>query len=237
LLAGSLAAAAFIAYRYGSDPQLFRLPSGQTSGDDVVTPQPSAPHRATQTPGSPQPARTGPGLTEPGIHLVATPLADGTFEVAESAIMRAPLAGLTLALPRQSYGGTTFPRAAAGQVQLTADGRPFTVGQLNKGDQFTLTDAVGRVNLRYQLTGVTVRSVPSVAGRALAVLAPLTMRADETLPVSVTVRGTTVRNLVCPRLPAARQQCAPAIGSPGTIQPLSARDAVVVVQLDLPQPS
>jgi len=55
--------------------------------------------------------------------------------------------------------------------------------------------------------------------------------------VSITVRGTAVRNLICPRLPPALQLCAAATGSPGTVQPLTAGAAVVVVQLDLPRPS
>ncbi len=237
VLAGSLVATAFIAYRYGPDQQLKPPPGAQVGIRDVIAPTPQ-PDRKSPAPDQTPPAkRTGPGLTEPGINLVATTLADGTFEVAESALLRAPLRDLTLALPRQSYGGTSFPRATAEQVQLTADGRPFEVGQLRRGDLFRLTDPIERVELRYQLTGATVRSVPSVTGRALALLAPLTMRAGDSLPVSITVRGTAVRNLICPRLPPALQLCAAATGSPGTVQPLTAGAAVVVVQLDLPRPS
>ena len=167
---------------------------------------------------------------------------DGSFEVSETTIFAAPRSDVILSPPRPSDGGAPFAAAApvAEQVQLTAGGQPVAVGadgRLTRTEQILLPAEVTRIELRYQLTGATMRSIPSVTGRALALLSPLTSAADQTLPAALTIRGPSVRNLICPLLPPAKRQCAPTAGQPGVLPRMVARNAVVIVQLDLPKPA
>jgi hypothetical protein len=94
-----------------------------------------------------------------------------------------------------------------------------------------------RIELRYQLAGATVRSMPSKPGRALAGLAPLTSGYSPRLPVNIAVPGFSVHNLQCPSLQLERQPCA--TGSPPHLRvnySLPRKDATIIVQLDLPRP-
>jgi len=91
--------------------------------------------------------------------------------------------------------------------------------------------------LRYRLAGVTIRSTPSKAGRALAAIGPLTGHLTEDLPVAVTVIGSGVRNLECRQLSLGESACAT-----GELPELRVNrllhwtQSVVVVQLDLSSP-
>lgn len=89
------------------------------------------------------------------------------------------------------------------------------------------------MTLRYRLDAAAVRSSPAPAGRVLVRLAPLTSDAS---PVLIDVVSEGVRNLVCPELPAKDQVCGTRRGKTWTAGPLSAEYAVVVAQLDLPDP-
>jgi len=70
-----------------------------------------------------------PGLTDIGINLSAAPVSDGSFDIAESVIVSAPMTTLQLRLPTIREGGSIFrsmnPRATA--VQISADKQPLTV--------------------------------------------------------------------------------------------------------------
>ena len=126
-------------------------------------------------------------------------------------------------------------------VQVTVNGQPLSLmsGRVDELLDLVLPAPAVKVELRYHLTGAMVRSLPSVAGRGLAMLAPLSAPTDETLPANLSIGGgSMVRNVTCPRLPPARRLCAAGGGS--RMQPpagLVAGDAVFVVQLDLPKPS
>jgi hypothetical protein len=207
----------------------YRTPAPESAPAPGPTPARRLPESGPRPP-TPQP---------PGIRLIATPRPDGSLEVAETVVFAAPRAGVVLAAPRASYGGKPFATASprAVQLQITADGQPLpTTGTVGPRG-YRLERPVSRLVLRYQLTGVTVRSIPSVAGRALTLVVPLTARTDPALPAWLTIRGTNVRNLICPRLAPEHRQCAPAHGAPGVLPKLTARNAVVIVQLDLPMPS
>lgn len=183
----------------------------------------------------------GPGITEPGIFVLATPGSDGSFDVAEMVRLAVPVTVLTLRPPAVAQAGRDFARAEphADQVQVSAGSQPVMVpdGRVASVQTVAVSGSVREFELRYQLSGVTVRSVPSTAGRALAALAPLTTGVPADLPVMVAVNGRTVRNLQCPRLRLSEQSCAT-----GTLpqlrinRALPRRTAVVVVQLDLPRP-
>jgi hypothetical protein len=64
-----------------------------------------------------------------------------------------------------------------------------------------------KFELRYRLKGVTVRSMRSVPGRAIAVLGPVSAHLPPNVPVRIQVRGETVLNLVCPSLRLSQRAC------------------------------
>ena len=77
-------------------------------------------------------------------------------------------------------------------------------------------------------------SKPSSPGRLLGAVAPLAAVPDE-LPVAITVRGHSVLNLSCPCLPVDDQACAAGGQSKMRVnQNLARRDALVLVQFDIP---
>jgi hypothetical protein len=243
LLSVALIAAAIACLRYAPDDNVAdradkssgRLERTQTG---APTPTPSEP-TATQPP-APAESGTGPGVTSPGIRLVATPNTDGTFEVSESVFFRKPRTTVSLAAPSSKSGGPTFVRNAprADMVQLSAQNQPVLAGPVNGyAKPVKLPMATSRIELRYVLAGATVRSMPSVAGRALGLLAPLAAATDRTLPVRIEVGGPSVRNLICPRRAPNLRQCAGAGANLGVAPLMSAAIAFVIVQYDLPKPS
>ena len=201
-------------------------------------PTPTAPN-GTRLPGTSNPT-TGPGLTAPGINLVAVPNPDGSFEVSETVFFRTPRTKVTLAAPGIGPGGTTFrgrkPRADL--VQLSTESQPVRVtGPVSTaGQTLTLPMATTRIELRYVLMGASVRSIPSVSGRALGLISPLTASTDRALPVRLEIAGPTVRNLSCPKQTLANRQCA-GKAEVGVPPRMSAANAVVIVQYNLPKPS
>jgi len=89
--------------------------------------------------------------------------------------------------------------------------------------------------LHYRLTDVTVRSTPSTAGRALAVIGPLTGGLDPELPVLFVVSGGSVLAVNCPLLPFAEQSCGSRVqAGTGLQRELPWRLALGSVQLNLP---
>jgi hypothetical protein len=92
--------------------------------------------------------------------------------------------------------------------------------------------------LRYHLSGITVRSVPSRAGRALSAISPLVEGLPKDFPVAMLVSGSTVLNIECPILRRVRDQACSA-GRPPNLRvsrKLPWNGAVIVVQFDLPRP-
>ena len=198
-------------------PQLGRAPTGRTSG-----------------------AHDGAGLRTPGIRLTVTPRADGGFEVAEQVVLPAPATELLLRVAPPAPAGPDFARVKprATKIQISVGDQPGPpVADFTGGPRkVTLPMPASRFELRYQLTGASVRSIPSTAGRALAALAPLTGGLDRALPVLVVVGGTGALNLRCPLLPPDRQGCATGAAPRLAIRSgLTARTALVLLQLDLPR--
>ncbi len=247
LLSSALVGAAFITYRYAPE-QKFSSTADQphaavTAAKPPTTPTAPPPVRPAPT-SKVLPTAKGklPGITAIGIHLIATPRPDGTFEVSETTIFATPRSDFLLSPPMASQGGAPLRSAApvAEDVQLAAAGQPVAVGvdgRLAEVETVRLPAEVSQIELRYRLSGSTVRSIPSVTGRALALLTPLTAVADQALPVAITIRGPSVRNLICPMLAPDKRQCAPTTGPPGVLPRMVARNAVVIAQLDLPKPT
>ena len=186
-------------------------------------------------------APSGPGQSAVGIYLAASPAADGSFVVAESVVLASPVSALKLRIPPISQAGSVFEsmHAQATDVQVSAGNQPVAVpnAQVTADVNLPLNVPASRFEVRYRLTGVTVRSLGSTAGRALAALGPLMSGVPPELPVATVVRGRSVLNLRCPHLRLGDQACS--AGSDGNLRvnrTLPWRQSIVVVQLDLPRP-
>lgn len=183
----------------------------------------------------------GPGTSQPGILLMASPLPDGDFDVAEIVRLRAATTSLRLGPPRLAQAGSRFSRAkpVASQVQVSAGDQPVMVpgGRVSRRIDLALNAPAGDIELRYRLSGITVRSVPSRAGRALTAISPLVEGVPKDLPVKLLVSGSTVLNIQCPSRRMREQACS--VGRPPNLRVkhnLPRSRAVIVVQFNLPRP-
>jgi hypothetical protein len=183
----------------------------------------------------------GPGTTEPGILVMASPLADGSFDVAEIVQLSTPTSSLLVGPPRLADAGSRFSRAkpVASSVQVSAGDQPVLVpgGRVKQHLDLALSAPAQRIELRYRLSGITVRSVPSRAGRALTAISPLVYGVPKSFPVAMLVSGSTVLNIECPVLRVRERACS--AGRPPHLrvkQKLPWSGAVIVVQFDLPRP-
>lgn len=173
--------------------------------------------------------------------LMASPLRDGSFDVAEIVLLATPSSSIWLGPPKVALAGDRFAKAkpVASQVQMSAGNQPVVVpgGRINQRTQLVLAAPTKKIELRYNLRGITIRSIPSRAGRALSVISPLVDGVPKTLPVALRISGNTVLNIGCPALRLREQACS--AGRPPQLlvnQKLPWRSAVIVVQFDLPRP-
>lgn len=209
-----------------------------------VRPAPEAPPGAAVTPSRrtapPTPSAPPPA---PGIRLVATPRSDGAFDVVETVTVRTPTDRLVLSPPFVARTEAAFtalraflPRADSVVVRASGRSVPLRPATVVTRRVVLLATPANRIELRYRLTGSTIRSTPSKPGRALGLIAPLAAEVDGSLPTMLTIGR--ARNLFCPLLEPAQQRCAGVYRKGLTSQPgLTAVDATVVVQLDLPLPA
>ena len=91
-----------------------------------------------------------------------------------------------------AFGGL-FRRsdAVAKQVQVSAGDQPVVVpdGRVRRATMLEFAERTERVELRYRLTGVTKRTFPSRANRALAGIGPLIATGPRDFPVAIIVPG------------------------------------------------
>jgi hypothetical protein len=218
--------------------------SPPTAGPSGTAPSVASP-TPTQRPATIPPPNSrlpdGPGTTTAGIYLLASPASDGSFDVNEFVLLDKPVSTLDLRLPPVSQGGNEFRslHPSATQVQASADRQPVVIPDARiRGDiSLPLVMPATRFELRYRLKGVTVRSLRSVPGRAIAALGPVSAGVPANLPVRIRVTGQAVLNLVCPSLRLSKQACS--AGSPPKLRVnrnLPWRQALVLVQLNLPRP-
>ena len=181
---------------------------------------------------------TGPGVTEPGILLVALPAADGSFDVVERVRLLSAVDVLELRPAPVELAGRQFESATgtATAVQLSAGDQPVVVPGATVDAAVSLpVPAAAGFDLRYRLTDVSVRSVPSTAGRALAALGPLTVGVGDELPVHVVASGESILGVNCPLLVFAEQACGSrSSAGTGIETELPAGVALTTVQFDLP---
>jgi hypothetical protein len=184
------------------------------------------------------PTSEGPGLTAPGIRMSVVPKGDGTFDVTEEVMLRDPTSTLTLRPPQSGerlVGMMTKTKPVASSLQVTADDELQTVDdpKVTQARDLQLVAPATKLRLTYRLSGSTVRSIPSEAGRAASALSPLTAATDGTLPTNIVVSGGGLLNAMCPQLTEPR--CA--VGEPpgmGVQQGIPADRALAVLQLNLP---
>lgn len=153
---------------------------------------------------------SGPGVTEPGILLFVIPTSDGSFDVIERVRLASPVTELILRPAQVAGAGRQFDGVSpvATQVQVSAGDQPVVVpGARVDGTVDLAVPQVDHFEIRYLLTDVTIRSVPSTAGRALAAIGPLTAGVDDELPVMFVASGGTILGLNCPLLPLSQQSC------------------------------
>ncbi|MDQ6658170.1 MAG: hypothetical protein M3Z00_08100 [Actinomycetota bacterium] len=181
----------------------------------------------------------GPGVTEPGISLIARLRSDGDFDVAEWVLLPTPISTLPLRPPPIGQAGKAFAGQSpvATTVLLTAGNQPVTLPTetVRSAVLLPLASNQRQFELHYQLTGVTIRSIPSTTGRALAAIGPLTGPVAVGLPVQIAVIGSRIRNLMCPALPLDQRSCAVGVLPELRVnRALPWNNSIVVVQLDLP---
>lgn len=251
VLIGGLCAAAVTFYQ--ESPELPRSGPEATTSMPLPTASSSAqtPSASSSTSAAKQPARTsaeseaklpkGPGTTEPGILLMASPLSDGSFDIAEMVFLPVATSSIRLAPPKLTLAGSRFAKSkpVATQVQVSAADQPAMVpdGRVSRSMDITLLEPAKRIELRYNLRGITLRSVPSPAGRALTAIGPLA-GVPKSLPVAMMVTGSTVLNIECPAIRHVQGQAC-STGRPPRLHvkpKLSWSNAVIVVQFNLPRP-
>ncbi|TDO34230.1 hypothetical protein EV643_12815 [Kribbella sp. VKM Ac-2527] len=227
--------------RPGSDsspPGAAVAPHSRTTPPATTVPLPTtAPPLPTTV--SPTPSGLSP---TPGIQLVANPRSDGALDVVETITVRTPTDRLVLSPPVAARTEAAFTalrasRPRADSVVVRAGGRPVPLRPPVVGTRrvLLLASPANRIELRYRLTGSVIRNSPSKPGRALGLIAPLTAEVDGSLPTLLTVGR--ARNFFCPLLDPALQRCAGEYREGLTSQPgLTAADATVLLQLDLPLP-
>ena len=223
-----------------AEPVPLESPMESASPDPNPTPTPTPTRRPTPTPDS-SPHRDlppGPGGREPGIRLTATTTPQGAFEMVETVRLAEPVTQLILAPPdlRPAGGHLQTKRPVAEALEVVAGGKKIKLTNTTVRRALVVHNPrpTDLFKLRYRLRGVTVSNTPSSSGRALGGVGPLVTGVPDELPVAVTVRGDSVRNLSCPCLPLDDQACAAGPAPKVRVnQNLRRKDALVVVQFDL----
>jgi hypothetical protein len=252
VLIGGLCAAAVTFYREGPElPRSASTPAGgapSAAGSASPANAPSASSTTSPvwtvptTPPKEVKLPKGPGTTKPGILLMASPLPGGSFDIAEIVRLPEATSSLRLGPPILSLAGNRFAKSkpVATQVQVSAEDQPVRVpdGRVSRQMGLALTNPSKSIELRYHLGGVTIRSIPSPAGRALTAIGPLIRDVPKSTPVAMMVSGNTVLNIECPAVRSvSKQACWIGRRPQFRVKPQLTRDrAVIVVQFDLPRP-
>ena len=96
---------------------------------------------------------------------MASPLRDGSFDIAEIVLLTTPTSSIRLSPPELKRAGSRFSKAkpVASQLQVSAGSQPVLVpnGRINQRIDLSLNAPAKRIELRYHLSGITVRSMPS----------------------------------------------------------------------------
>jgi hypothetical protein len=224
---------------------LVTSPTAVVSKPPASTPAPSKTPKPSKTvastpPTTQTPVTPSPSQTKPGIVLIVAPRSDGSLDITEDVTLSAATNMLQLQVPRSGehlLGMMTRTEPRATNLQVLADGLivPLEDSDLTGTRDVPLITAATNVQLTYRLSGSTVRRTPSKPERANAAISPLTASADGSIPTNITVEGGRLLNAVCPLLVETR--CTVPDPPKLRIRPnIPADKALVVLQLDLPQP-
>lgn len=216
-------------------------PARPTNG--LPTSAPSAPTTAPTTAGTGYTpgGDTGPGLTTPGVLVQVAADPSGSLEVVERVRFEDIAPALTLAPPTtKGMPSSVAPDGVkVTGLQVVADDNVVSSGPatLSRATTIVLPSDTRAVAMRYRLEGATIRSVPSVPGRVLVLLPPISTRTGlGSLPVIVEVKGGDVHNLQCPGLAATAQLCGRVTDKRWYTAQLRLGSTAVLAQLNLPDP-
>jgi hypothetical protein len=191
----------------------------------------------TADPGATTP---GPGATRPGIKMVVVARPDGSFDITEDLVLPRATNILQVQLPASGEelpGMMTKTSPKATGLRMTANGEtvPLASNEVTHSMDVPLTTAATSLRLTYRLSGSTVRRTTNKPERAASAIRPLTASSNGGLPTNLSVIGGELLNAVCPLL----TEILCAVGNPpklSVLQGIPADKALVVLQLDLPQP-
>jgi hypothetical protein len=98
---------------------------------------------------------------------------------------------------------TISPDLAVESLQVSVDGSPvIPAPRAGSSNAWVVRPPSGAaptlMEVRYLVDGAIVRSVPSRPGRALAVITPISAKANGDLPVAIAISATGVLNVYCP---------------------------------------
>lgn len=172
--------------------------------------------------------------------MVAVPLPDGSFDITEDVMLPKATSILQVQLPasgEQLPGMMTKTSPIATNLRVLANGAviPLASSSVTTTTDIPLTTAAANLRLTYRLSGSTVRRTESKPERASSAIRPLTAITEGGLPTNLIINGGELLNVVCPLLTETR--CA--VGNPPKLSVLPgipADKALIVLQLDLPQP-
>lgn len=192
--------------------------------------------------------RSGPGITTPGTDVTVAFESDraaDTIDVYEQVIFPRPgLDALPLSQPTLAslLGDVANLKPQVSDIQVELDGQVARAVPAGDGTWVAVPPQGGRftkARLRYSMTEAVARSTPSLPGRALVVVTPLT--GSETLrhglPLSVRFSSPVIQGVSCPTAPLADSLCATHNGDTWTARlPSSATGAIVLAQVNLNPP-
>lgn len=216
-----------------------RTASKSAAPVSTPSPAPSTPSTTPRPSVSPSPVGTRPGIDAVGIDMSFEPRSDGSLDVTERLILPTRVASVLVAPPDPETAGSGFANVDPTVLGLQVEAAGLPIDDLpqklvaSQAVYFATSSA--KITLRYQLTGVVVRSKPSTNGRALAFIRPLTADVKPSLPVRVHSTGIGTLNIECRQLPIQDQACARG-SSPifETSGGLTGRTSTVLVQLNVP---
>jgi hypothetical protein len=192
--------------------------------------------------------RSGHGITTPGTDVTVAFESDraaDTIDVYEQVIFPRPgLDALPLSQPTLAslLGDVANLKPQVSDIQVELDGQVARAVPAGDGTWVAVPPQGGRftkARLRYSMTEAVARSTPSLPGRALVVVTPLT--GSETLrdglPLSVRFSSPVIQGVSCPTAPLADSLCATHNGDTWTARlPSSATGAIVLAQVNLNPP-
>jgi len=233
LLAGALALAAAGVVALGLLVSGGSVPVAATAARSRPA-GPSRPDPAVLPPGFPA---SGPGIDVPGTRVRATVDRDGAgVDVVETLLLAAPGPGpLALTMPALAGLGPT----EVTRLGVELDGTPVAVTVTTRDGVrgWTVTpDGTGtrRAVLRYRISGALVRVAPAPAGRALALVTPLTAAVSQAAgrPVVVDVIDSRVRGVACPGVQEGGSVCGSRTETGWTASVPAGATPVVLLQID-----